>query len=90
MDLNQLRIRIDSIDQQITALIGERMKVVRQIGKYKKKNGIQITDTLREQAVIERVVSNGKKIGLSDKFIENLFKLIMVEAKKIQLSKITK
>jgi len=86
MDLNQLRIRIDSIDQQITALICKRMKVVRQIGKYKKKNEIQITDTLREQAVLERVVSNGKKVGLDTKFMGNLFKLIIEKAKKIQLS----
>jgi len=85
MDLNQLRIRIDSIDQQIIILISERMNVVWQIGEYKRKNKIQITDTSREQVVIERVVGNGKKVGLDTEFIENLFKLIIEEAKKIQL-----
>ena len=42
MDLNELRGRIDSIDEQIIRLYEERMDVCRQVAEYKIENGKKV------------------------------------------------
>ena len=47
MDLNELRGRIDSIDEQIIRLYEERMDVCRQVAEYKIETGKKVYDRVR-------------------------------------------
>ena len=40
MDLNELRIRIDEIDQQLVDLFKARMDVAAQVAEYKKEQNL--------------------------------------------------
>jgi chorismate mutase/prephenate dehydratase len=62
MDLNQLRDKIDNIDNEIISLLNERMEVVKQVGELKNSTGGAIYRPEREVAIIERLASqsNGK------------------------------
>ena len=53
--LDDLRIRIDEIDEQLAALLKQRFSVAKQIGEYKKTNAIAVTDNGRESAVYEHI-----------------------------------
>lgn len=53
--LSDLRKQIDEIDEQLAMLLKRRFSVVKQIGEYKKANGIVVTDSGRESAVCEHI-----------------------------------
>ena len=57
--LDQLRIEIDKIDEEMAELFVKRMKVVEEIAKYKQSTGMEVLDTAREKIVIEK---NSKRV----------------------------
>ena len=75
-NIDQLRAKIDIIDENILYALGSRMKVSRQIGEYKKNNNIAILQASRWDAVLEQVVAKGMEYGLNEKFITTVFNAI--------------
>ena len=75
-NIDQLRAKIDIIDENILYALGSRMKISRQIGEYKKNNNIAILQTSRWDAILAKVVEAGKEFGLSEKFVKNVFNAI--------------
>ena len=55
MDLNEIRQQIDSVDNEIVALLEERMKLVTRVSAYKQRTGKAIYDPEREQALLDKV-----------------------------------
>jgi chorismate mutase/prephenate dehydratase len=60
MSIEQLRSRINKIDDELLALLNERAKVVIEIGKLKKENGGQIYSPDREREVFDRLLKANK------------------------------
>lgn len=56
--LNELRKRINQIDQDLVALLDERVNLASEIGKTKVRDGVPFFDPSREEEVLERVSSN--------------------------------
>ncbi len=84
-DLEKARQEIDEIDASMAVLFEKRMDAVLRIKKYKKENGLSITDKQREAEIISRRTENIKNIAykpLYKRFIENVIKL----SKKLQKS----
>jgi len=86
MSLKELRKKIDEIDVQIVALIGERIKAAEEIGKGKRVEKKLIEDRKREQDVLEHIkkVARTRKIDISDEEIENIYKRIIAASKNVQ------
>lgn len=80
--LEEYRERIDMLDSKIVELLGERMKVVDNVGEYKKEKGLPVTDEDREKILFEKVREMGKDTGLDEDFIQELFERIINQAKK--------
>lgn len=55
MDLNEIRGKIDGIDDKILELFIERMELATEVAKYKAKNNMVIFQGEREKAIIEDV-----------------------------------
>ena len=55
MDLQEIRGKLDQIDDQLIDLFSQRMRLVTQVAAYKKENGLPILDTGRERQIINRV-----------------------------------
>ena len=53
MNLEELRRKIDETDANIVKLIGERIRIAREIGEQKKERGKQINDRAREKEVLD-------------------------------------
>ena len=49
MDLNELRLEIDKIDDELVSLFGQRMDIAARIADYKKENGLPILVPSRER-----------------------------------------
>ncbi|MBP5193500.1 MAG: chorismate mutase, partial [Clostridia bacterium] len=74
-ELEELRGRIDRIDDKIAELFNERMNVVRFIGEEKSKTGTAVTDFGREKSIINRVCKavDEDKIVYTKQLFETLF-----------------
>ena len=75
--LDELRTKIDVIDDGITDLFNERMKLVREIGEVKAACGTAVAEYNREKSVIHRVtarVDDDKKVFAKQVF-EKLFEV---------------
>lgn len=83
-NIDQLRAKIDIIDENILYTLGSRMKISRQIGEYKKDNNIAILQTSRWDAVLAKVVEKGREYGLSEKFLKDVFNAIHEASVEIQ------
>lgn len=74
--IDQLRAQIDIIDESILIALSERMKVSREIGRYKKENNVAILQTSRWDTVLAGVIEKGRAMGLSEDFISSVFNSI--------------
>ncbi len=79
-DLSKLREEIDSIDSQLLTLLSERIKLVREVGEYKKENNLPIVDPVREQKIIDQKIEQADKFELSPTFIQKIWRIIFDEA----------
>ncbi len=78
--LTNLRSEINLLDKQLIDLFAERMDVVENIGRVKKQGNVAILQRSRWQEVIQGMINEGAKNGLSAEFIEKIFKAIHQES----------
>lgn len=87
VDLAESREKIDRIDQQITKLFEERMKVANDVAAYKRSTGKKVFDPERENQKIQtlRGLANSE---FNETAIEDLFRQIMSISRKYQYQKL--
>lgn len=74
MELNQIRQKIDALDDQITRLFVERMQTVGEVAAAKQATGKAIRDRARERSVVNRVTAQaGDEYA---PYVKDLYKLI--------------
>ncbi len=78
--LQDLRLRIDRIDDYIIELLSERMGISEEIGELKKENGLAIHQAERWAQIVKRAVAKGKTGGLTEEFILKLFQQVHNES----------
>ncbi len=83
-NIDQLRAKIDVIDENILYALGSRMKISRQIGEYKKNNNVAIVQASRWDTILAKVVERGKEHGLSEKFLKDVFNAIHEASVEVQ------
>ncbi len=75
-NIDELRAKIDVIDNDLLDLLASRMKVSDEIGKYKKQNNITILQPGRWDSILGKVFEKGTAKGLDNEFLEKVFKAI--------------
>ena len=78
--LNAFREEINSKDDQLIETLSERMLIVENIGKAKKERNVAVLQNTRWQEILQKVVYKGEEHGLSQIFIEKIFKAIHQES----------
>jgi len=78
--LEALRQKINHLDDELMQILGQRMKISEQIGKYKKENNITILQITRWNEIIERASLKGDKFGLSREFITKYLDAVHMES----------
>ena len=78
--LEELRDRIDSIDERILILMAERMGVANDIGRYKRDNNMTILQVERWNEILKTRLQSGEMKELSQEFITRLYALIHEES----------
>ncbi len=78
MNLDELRSKINEIDENILALFEERMHIAKQIGMYKKEHNLPVLDQSREDALLNLMKSKVKDqelLNLYEAFLKHLMTL---------------
>lgn len=78
--LNDLRSRIDRIDDYILELLGERMGISEEIGEIKKQKQLAIHQSERWAQIVKRALEKGKTGGLTEEFILKMFQQVHNES----------
>jgi chorismate mutase len=82
--LDDFRKSIDLIDSAIISLLTERIRLVKKVGRYKKKQNIPALQPERWQEVLSNKKQLASKSGLSTTFVENIYNTIHNYALKIE------
>jgi chorismate mutase len=78
--LAKLREQINQVDDEIMALLGQRMKISNRIGEYKRENNITILQTNRWNEILGKAYIKGEKLDLSKDFITKYFDAVHMES----------
>ena len=78
--LDKLRTEIDQIDDELFQLLSKRMQVAENIGRVKRENNVAILQGGRWNSIVEKVVSQSKKLGLSEEFLKVVLEAIHIES----------
>ena len=81
--LEELRVQLDEIDDQITELFQRRMEVCKEVGEYKVKNGRKVFDRQRENEKLADVASRVEG-DFNKKGIQELYQQLMSMSRKLQ------
>lgn len=80
--LINLRKKVDSIDRQLIVILKKRFEVTHRIGVLKKEQELPIEDKFREEEQLSNLIKQSHDLGLDSKLVQNIFSLILKEAKK--------
>ena len=75
--IQELRKRIDKIDEGILEALSERIQICKTIGDIKKSQGLTIRDSYRENEVFKRIKEKSAKFMLDPNQIEALYREIV-------------
>ena len=78
--LSDYRSQINFLDNQLIELLGQRMQVADKIGTVKKENNVAVLQNKRWGEIIQNMLEKGDKNGLSNNFIDQIFKAIHQES----------
>jgi chorismate mutase-like protein len=86
MTIDELRRRIDQLDERLVELLNERANCALEIGKLKRTLGLEVYQPDREAEVLRHVQSHGKQTGspLGGEAIARVFERIIDEARRIE------
>lgn len=84
MQLENLREQINHLDEELMALISNRMQVSKQIGDIKKKSKITILQSSRYNEILEHAIKKANQLGLSNEFIKSYLEAIHIESIRFQ------
>jgi chorismate mutase len=83
--LEALRSEIDKLDEELIDILARRMKVIEEIGIYKKINKITILQLKRWSQLTHDRIEAGIKMGLSREFILKLLETVHEEGIQRQI-----
>ena len=86
MTIDELRQRIDRLDEKLVELLTERANCALQIGKLKHDLGLEVYQPDREAEVLHHVQTHGRQMGspLGGEAIVRVFERIIDEARRIE------
>ncbi len=83
-DLKTMRMKIDSLDNELLDILAKRMKICIEVGKYKKEHGVAVVQSNRYKEILEDRSKKGREKGLDETFTKQIMHLIHDESVRQQ------
>lgn len=84
IELNLLRKKIDMLDQELLAILSQRIDVSKQIALIKADNNLSVLQINRWQEVLESRLHIAKELGISLEFVQKIMEQIHTESVRVQ------
>ena len=84
-NLTQLRKQIDEYDTGLLEILSARMRVAREIGRYKKEHNMPVLQTSRYDEILQKRVAQAAQFGISPDFVQTIFVAIHEESVRHQM-----
>jgi len=84
MELVKSRKNIDRLDRELLKILSKRIKLVLKVAQYKKEKGMVLKHPEREKKIVERNRAIAKELGISEDFVESVFRTIIKESLKLE------
>jgi chorismate mutase len=78
--LEELRVQIDKLDDEVLKLMEQRMSVAEKIGQFKKENNVTILQSSRWDMLLKQRINTGLSKGLSADFVRKIYSAIHEES----------
>ncbi len=78
--LEQLRVMIDEIDEQMIRTLAQRMKMINRVGEYKRDNNVTVFQLERWQEILKSRMAMGIIQGLDENFVKEVCELLHKES----------
>lgn len=88
--LASLRKQIDEMDDHLMDLLTKRMRVSREIAKYKKEHYMAVVQTYRYSEILDKRAAQGALCGMSPDFVKKIYESIHEESVRQQMEIINK
>jgi chorismate mutase len=82
--LEVLRDRIDHLDHDLLDLLAKRMRVVEEIGEYKRANNVATLQVSRWSALLEDRLARAVELGLAPEYAQAIYEIIHRESVRRQ------
>lgn len=82
--MDEIRSKIQEIDEKMIKLIAERMKLSAELGKKKKESGLPVVNKEREKMLFQIWEETAKQEKLSPELISKLWSIILEESIRVQ------
>ena len=83
-ELGKLRLRIDSLDNELIQILAKRIKVCLAVGEYKKEHRMAVIQSNRYNELVKRLCEQGKEVGLAEQFVKEIMDTIHKESVRQQ------
>jgi chorismate mutase / prephenate dehydratase len=81
--IEELRVEIDRLDQELLRLLSDRVAVVLRVGERKKAAGLAIFDPKREQTMLDRLASQAAS-PLDRELVLTVFRTLIAECRRLE------
>jgi len=82
--LDELRVRISEVDDELIRLIGERRRLVLAIGEEKARRGLPVMDPGREARVVRKAAARARELGVDQEMTRDVIWRIIAAARADQ------
>lgn len=80
LDLNEIRKEITTLDKELLSLFAKRRALTLNVAKSKVQQVRPIRDQQREQALLIRLIKQGKTLGLDAHYVTSIFQTIIEDS----------
>jgi chorismate mutase / prephenate dehydrogenase len=88
--LENLRVQIDSIDQQLVDLLAQRLRVVQEVAQVKQQHDLPTFHPAREENLISARRAQATQAGLDPDYVEDLFRTVLRHSRVGQLNTLSR
>ncbi len=82
--LEELRARIEALDRELVRLIGERRRLVLEVGEAKAELGLPVLDPPQEARVVRRAARLARELGVDEELARDVLWRIIASARDEQ------
>ena len=85
--LNELRKKLNYIDSEFLNILARRINAVKNIEDFKSDNNVSAFEVIRLNEILESRTLNGKKLGLDENLIKEIYKTLFRNSFKLKIDK---